>query len=109
MAVFLGRWTAFLRAVMPALAGMARMPYARFLAFNAAGGMLWGIAVVLAGFFAGSRSRPGARGDEAECAAIVLAVAPVGGSRRLAGAGAAAAEDGPTSGRPQLRTSRPSS
>jgi len=31
-AVFLGRWVAFFRAVMPALAGTARMPYGRFLA-----------------------------------------------------------------------------
>jgi membrane-associated protein len=53
MAVFLGRWTAFLRAVMPALAGSARMPYSRFLVFNASGGILWGFAVVLAGYFAG--------------------------------------------------------
>ena len=53
VAVFLGRWTAFLRAVMPALAGMARMPYGRFLTFNAAGGIVWGMAVVLVGFFAG--------------------------------------------------------
>ncbi len=33
-AVFLARWVAFFRAVMPALAGTARMPYARFLVFN---------------------------------------------------------------------------
>ena len=52
-AVFLGRWTAFFRAVMPALAGTARMPYRRFLAFNAAGGLLWSITVVLVGYFAG--------------------------------------------------------
>jgi membrane-associated protein len=52
-AVFLGRWTAFLRAVMPALAGSARMPYLRFLAYNAAGGIAWGVAIVLAGYFAG--------------------------------------------------------
>ena len=38
----LGRWVAFFRAVMPALAGTARMPYARFLAYNAAGGIAWG-------------------------------------------------------------------
>jgi membrane-associated protein len=37
VAVFLGRWVAFLRAVLPALAGSARMPYPRFLAWNAAG------------------------------------------------------------------------
>jgi membrane-associated protein len=52
-AVFLGRWTAFFRAVMPALAGSARMPYLRFLAYNATGGIAWGVAVVLAGYFAG--------------------------------------------------------
>jgi membrane-associated protein len=52
-AVFLARGTAFLRAAMPALAGVSRMPYGRFLAFNAAGGLLWGVAVVLLGFFAG--------------------------------------------------------
>lgn len=54
VAVFLGRWTAFFRAVMPALAGTVRMPYRRFLVFNAAGGVLWAVAVVLAGYVAGS-------------------------------------------------------
>jgi membrane protein DedA with SNARE-associated domain len=53
-AVFLGRWVAFFRAVMPALAGMARMPYRRFLVFNAAGGLVWGVVVVLAGYLAGA-------------------------------------------------------
>ncbi len=52
-AVFLGRWVAFFRAVMPALAGTAKMRYPTFLAYNAAGGIVWGVAVVLAGYFAG--------------------------------------------------------
>ncbi|TQM55160.1 DedA family protein [Humibacillus xanthopallidus] len=52
-AVFLGRWTAFLRAVMPALAGMSRMHYPTFLAWNAAGGIAWGSVVVTAGYLAG--------------------------------------------------------
>jgi membrane-associated protein len=51
-AVVMGRFTAFLRAVMPALAGASRMEYRRFLAFNAAGGVLWGSLCVLLGFFA---------------------------------------------------------
>ena len=51
-AVVMGRFTAFLRAVMPALAGASRMDYPRFLAFNATGGILWGGACVLLGFFA---------------------------------------------------------
>ena len=53
-AVFLGRFTAFFRAVMPALAGASHMPYRRFLIFNAAGGLLWGAAAVLLGYFAGN-------------------------------------------------------
>ena len=52
-AVFLGRWVAFFRAVMPALAGMSRMPYRTFLPWNAAGGLAWGVAVVVGGYLAG--------------------------------------------------------
>ena len=54
VAVFLGRSVAFFRAVMPALAGTALMPYRRFLVANAAGGIVWGVATVLLGFLAGS-------------------------------------------------------
>lgn len=50
LAVFLGRFLAFFRATMPALAGAAQMPYPRFLTFNAIGGLVWGIAFVLLGF-----------------------------------------------------------
>jgi membrane protein DedA with SNARE-associated domain len=53
-AVFLGRWVAFFRAVMPFLAGTARMRYPKFLAYNAAGGIAWGAAVVLLGYAAGA-------------------------------------------------------
>lgn len=53
-AVLLGRFVAFFRAVMPALAGTSRMPYRRFLAFNAVGGILWGIAFVMVGYLAGN-------------------------------------------------------
>jgi membrane-associated protein len=53
-AVFLGRFVAFFRAVMPFLAGTARMPYMTFLGFNAAGGIAWGAAVVLLGYAAGA-------------------------------------------------------
>jgi membrane-associated protein len=53
-AVFIARFTAFLRAVMPGLAGMSGMPYGRFLVFNAAGGLIWGAGVALLGYFAGA-------------------------------------------------------
>jgi membrane protein DedA with SNARE-associated domain len=52
-AVFLGRWTAFFRAVMPALAGMGRMTYPKFLMCNAVGGITWGVAAVVVGYLAG--------------------------------------------------------
>ena len=50
-AVVMGRFTAFLRAVMPGLAGASRMPYRRFLVFNVIGGVLWGSVCVLLGYF----------------------------------------------------------
>ncbi|MBT1004011.1 DedA family protein [Paenarthrobacter sp. DKR-5] len=53
-AVFLGRFTAFFRAVMPALAGTAAMPYRRFFAYNAAGGVVWATGAVLLGYFGGN-------------------------------------------------------
>lgn len=53
-AIFIGRFTAFLRAVTPGLAGLSGMRYRRFLAFNAAGGIVWGIGCVVAGYLAGS-------------------------------------------------------
>jgi membrane-associated protein len=53
-AVFLGRWTAFLRAVMPGLAGVSRMPYRRFLLYNALGGIAWGTTFCLVGYLAGN-------------------------------------------------------
>jgi membrane-associated protein len=53
-AVLFGRWVAFFRAVMPALAGTTEMRYRTFLSFNALGGILWGTAVVLGGYLAGA-------------------------------------------------------
>ena len=53
-AVFLGRWVAFFRAVMPFLAGSSRMRYRKFLAWNALGGLAWGVTVVLVGYAAGA-------------------------------------------------------
>jgi membrane protein DedA with SNARE-associated domain len=53
-AVFLGRWTAFFRAVMPALAGLSGMRYRMFLPWNAAGGIAWGATAVTAGYLAGA-------------------------------------------------------
>jgi membrane protein DedA with SNARE-associated domain len=39
--------------VIPGLAGMSSMPYRIFLPANAAGGILWGTAYCLLGYFVG--------------------------------------------------------
>ncbi|WP_285244351.1 DedA family protein [Pseudarthrobacter sp. fls2-241-R2A-127] len=74
-AVFLGRFTAFFRAVMPALAGTSRMPYGRFLAFNAAGGVVWGIGFVLLGFLAGNSYEAVAQAAGRDIAVVIAALA----------------------------------
>jgi membrane protein DedA with SNARE-associated domain len=76
-AVFLGRWVAFFRAVMPALAGTAHMRYPKFLAFNAAGGCVWGTVVVLLGYAAGASYATIEKTVGRGSAVVVLAVALV--------------------------------
>ncbi len=56
-AVFLGRFTAALRVMMPGLAGMAGMRYRTFLAYNVAGGVSWGVLAVMIGYLGGSSWR----------------------------------------------------
>jgi membrane protein DedA with SNARE-associated domain len=51
--VFLARFSAFFRIMVPFVAGTARLPYARFLFYNALGGTIWGAASVLIGYLAG--------------------------------------------------------
>jgi membrane protein DedA with SNARE-associated domain len=78
-AVFLGRWVALFRALMPALAGSARMHYPKFLAYNAVGGLTWGVTVVLLGYAAGAsyktiESRFGTGSAIAVAAVVVVAL-----------------------------------
>ncbi len=73
-AVFLGRWTAFFRAVMPALAGTARMPYPKFLAYNATGGVVWGITFVVLGYVAGQSYEAVAKTVGRTAAIVVVAL-----------------------------------
>lgn len=54
-AVFLGRFTAALRALVPGMAGMSRLHYGRFLAWNVLGGAVWATAFVILGYLAGSQ------------------------------------------------------
>lgn len=54
-AVFIGRFTAALRALVPGMAGMSHILYGRFLAWNVLGGAVWATAFVILGYLAGSQ------------------------------------------------------
>jgi membrane protein DedA with SNARE-associated domain len=49
-AIFFGRAQALLRALVPALAGMHRVPYKTFLKWNAAGGIIFSTLVIILGY-----------------------------------------------------------
>lgn len=86
-AVLLGRWVAVLRALVPAVVGMARMPYRRFLPANVTGGVTWVVTIVLIGDAVGngaSRSRllAGLTLGAAAIAAVAVVTAMIGERRR---------------------------
>jgi undecaprenyl-diphosphatase len=56
-AVFIGRFTAALRVLVPGLAGMARLRYRSFLLFNALGGIIWAAETAIVGYLAGKSYR----------------------------------------------------
>ena len=56
-AVFVGRFVGFARALVPFIAGASRMPYRRFVLYDALGGSLWGAGFVLLGYGLGASWR----------------------------------------------------
>jgi membrane protein DedA with SNARE-associated domain len=52
-AVFFGRFVGVLRALVPALAGSARLPFRKFLPYSAMGAVMWVTALIVLGSVAG--------------------------------------------------------
>ena len=52
-AVFLGRFIAFARAIIPGLAGMSGLRYRTFLFWNVLGGICWGVGYTMLGYVVG--------------------------------------------------------
>ena len=78
-AVFIGRWAAALRALVPGVAGLSGVAPLRFSVANVAGGTLWAGAVATAGYLAGASygvlvHRLGIAGD-AVLATVALSLA----------------------------------
>lgn len=73
VAVFLGRFTAVFRALIPGIAGMSEMPYRKFLVANALGGVIWGVAYTLAGYAVGL-SYKRVLSDASTASTVIIAV-----------------------------------
>lgn len=86
VAVLAGRFVAVIRAVMPAAAGAARVPYRTFLIYNLAGGVIWGVGYCLLGYLAGSAyvavERKVGTGLAIALAVVVVAAAVIWAVRR---------------------------
>jgi len=98
LGVLIGRFVAILRAVVPAAAGAAKVPYRTFFFFNAVGGIIWGVGYCLLGYLAGSayvavEKRVGT-GLAVVIAALALAAVGTWAVRRHHAAGGSAAGGG---------------
>ena len=52
--IVIGRFVPIIRTFAPFLAGVAQMPYGRFLSYNVVGGILWIASLVYAGYLFGN-------------------------------------------------------
>lgn len=77
VAVFLGRFTAVFRTLVPGVAGMSGIPYRTFALANALGGLLWGVGYTLAGYYVGKAVLT--TGSRVSTGIIVAAVVVLGG------------------------------
>src|SRR3990170_7878625 len=53
--LILARFIPAVRTFVPIVAGMAEMPYRKFISFNIFGGILWGAGLTLAGYYLGTK------------------------------------------------------
>ena len=76
--VFIGRFVTVLRYTAAWLAGLGRMPWWRFLFWNATGGIAWAIAVGLASYYGGDAAKRAIERYGLWAAAAVAAIVVLG-------------------------------
>jgi membrane protein DedA with SNARE-associated domain len=76
--VFFGRFVAVLRVGAAAVAGLAHMPWGKFLFWNAAGGIAWATAVGLAAYYGGKAVADALQRYGLYAAGVLLVVLVVG-------------------------------
>ena len=106
--VFFGRFVSLLRALAAFIAGANRMPWPRFLAFNAAGAVLWSVLYGAGAYYLGKEARhmAGPIGVIIGGIAAVSVLAGIFYLRRHAGELEAAAEKALPGGLPPVRKMR---
>ncbi|MFU8871658.1 DedA family protein [Micromonospora sp. SL4-19] len=103
--IVLARFVPIVRTFTPIIAGVSRMHYRTFLAFNVLGGVLWGAGVTVLGYFLGQIGFVKSNIEFILIGIVVLSVLPVGihllRSRRVA-----APRDGGQLAGPERRVGR---
>lgn len=77
-AIVLARFVPIVRTFCPIVAGVGHMEYRRFVRFNVLGGFLWGIGIVLLGYFLGNVAVVGDHLELAILSVVGLSLVPIG-------------------------------
>lgn len=76
-AVILARFVPIVRTFVPVIAGVAKMHYRTFIAFNLVGALLWGVGVTLMGHWLGQYAWVGNNIDIIFVAIVLLSIVPI--------------------------------
>ena len=75
--IILARFVPIVRTFAPFVAGVGRMSYPRFFAYNVIGGILWALICIVAGYFMGSIEFVQKRFELVIIAIIVISIIPM--------------------------------
>lgn len=75
--IIYARFVPIVRTFAPFVAGVAQMPYSRFLAFNIFGGMGWVVSMTVAGYLLGNVPLVRAHFEKVVVAIVLVSVMPI--------------------------------